>query len=150
MAEHHQPPARSRDRGSAERHGTLIEQAWQDVDIFSYVKQSYLLAAACIQEMVVGNDMREMAIRDAMDFYARQFVGALSATNFAVSNPEVIRATIDTGGENLINGLKNLLKELEAARSGAGTQTAEQTRFVIGQTVATTPGKVISATNSWS
>ena len=70
-----------------------------------------MLAARCIREMVVGNDMREMAIRDAMDFYARQFVGALSATNFAVSNPEVIRATIDTGGENLINGLKNLLQE---------------------------------------
>jgi polyhydroxyalkanoate synthase len=123
--------------------GTLIEQAWQDVDIFSYVKQSYLLAAGCVREMVVGNDTRETAIRDAMDFYARQFVGALSATNFAVSNPEVIRAAIDTGGENLIDGLKNLLKELEAARRGAATQTAEQTRFVIGQTVATTPGKVI-------
>jgi polyhydroxyalkanoate synthase len=123
--------------------GTLIEQPWQDVDIFSYVKQSYLLVAGCVREMVAGDDTPETAIRDAMDFYARQFVGALSPTNFAVSNPEVIRAAIDTRGENLINGLQNLLKELEAVRRGAATRTAEQTRFAIGQTLATTPGKVI-------
>jgi poly[(R)-3-hydroxyalkanoate] polymerase subunit PhaC len=118
----------------------LQEETWQDVDIFSYVKQSHLLAASLVR---VGNGVSQTAIREAMDFYVRQFVGALSASNFALTNPEVIRATIETHGENLISGLNNLLKELEGIRGGPGTPKAGQPQFVIGETLATTPGKII-------
>ena len=121
--------------------GPLDDEVWQDIDIFGYVKQSYLLAARCIRDMGIESGASETAIRDTMDFYTRQFVGSLSATNFALGNPEVIRATVETRGENLITGLKNLLKALEGARPGFGTGQGD--RFVIGQTIATTPGKVI-------
>ncbi len=97
--------------GSAE---ATHEEVWQDGDIFSYVKQSYLLAARSIRE-IGGNGASAMVARDLMDFYTRQFVRALSATDFALSNPEMIRATIEMRGENLITGLNNLLRELEAA-----------------------------------
>src|SRR6266511_2338576 len=117
----------------------LDDKAWQDIDIFGYVKQSYLLAARCIANMAGESGASETATRETMDFYTRQFVGALSATNFALGNPEVIRATIETRGENLITGLKNLLNALEGARRGSGARHGD--RFVVGQTVATTPGK---------
>jgi polyhydroxyalkanoate synthase len=119
----------------------LSDEAWQDIDIFGYVKQSYLLAARCVQDMAGESGAGETAIRDTMDFYARQFVGALSARNFALANPEVIRATVETRGENLLTGLKNLLKALEDARRGSGPE--HDGRFAVGETVATTPGKVI-------
>lgn len=122
--------------------GALHAEAWQDVDIFGYVKQSYLLAAGCIRHLV-GNGASEPAIREAFNFYARQFVSALSATNFALRNPEMLRAAIETRGENLIGGLKNLLSELEAARGEHGVPNAQRPLFVIGETLATTPGKVI-------
>ena len=115
------------------------EEVWQDGDIFSYVKQSYLLAARSIRE-IGGNGASATVARDLMDFYTRQFVRALSATDFALSNPEMIRATIEMRGENLITGLNNLLRELEAA---IGVRGRGRPPFVVGQTVAATPGKVI-------
>jgi polyhydroxyalkanoate synthase len=129
-----EPPTQGPRPGEA-----LHEEAWQDVDIFSYVKQCYLLAAGSVREMV-GNGASAMATRDLLDFYTRQFVSALSPTDFALSNPEVIRATIETRGENLIGGLNNVLKELEAAMRG---RDAGQRSFAVGQTLAATPGKVI-------
>lgn len=116
----------------------LDKQTWQDVDILSYVKQSYLLAAGCVREML-GNGSRDAAVRETMDFYTRQFLGALSPRDFAVSNPEIVRATIETRGENLISGLNNLLKELEAATLARGSTR----QFIIGRTLATTLGKVV-------
>ena len=118
------------------------EEVWQDGDIFSYVKQSYFLAAGSTRG-IRGNGANAMVARDLIDFYTRQFVRALSATDFALSNPEVIRATIETRGENLISGLNNLLRELETAIGGHGMRGRGNQPFVIGQTLAATPGKVV-------
>lgn len=122
--------------------GTLAE-CLQDADIFAYIKQSYLLAARCVRQMVGNGQTSEAAMRDALDFYARQFAAALSPASFALTNPEVIRATIETRGESLIGGLKNLLAELEAARRNTASPGSVDQRFIVGETIAATPGKLI-------
>jgi polyhydroxyalkanoate synthase len=122
--------------------GGTAETDWRDVDVFSYVKQSYLLAARWTQETMAAGPSTE-SLRDTMDFCARQLAGSLTPLGFAMTNPEVIRAACETHGENLINGLRNVLNALEPACLGTAAHAAAGDGFVVGKTVATTPGKVI-------
>src|SRR3546814_18383249 len=51
-----------------------------------------------------------------VDFYTRQFVDAMAPSNFVMTNPEVLRATLESGGENLVKGLNNLLDDIERGK----------------------------------
>ncbi len=77
-----------------------------------------------------------------MAFYTRQFADALAPTNFPLTNPDVLNATLASNGENLVKGLDNLLADIER---GQGELSIRQSAdgFVIGENVATTPGKVV-------
>ncbi len=116
--------------------------AWRENEVFDFIKQSYLLTANAMQEMVGklhGLDEKE---RGRVAFYTRQFADALAPTNFPLTNPDVLKATIASNGENLVKGLDNLLADIER---GQGELSIRQTAdgFVIGENVATAPGKVV-------
>ena len=100
-------------------------------DVFNYVKQSYLLADQWVHLVGHVGKSSEAVARETAEFYARQFTSVLTASAFAATNPEVIRATIEMQGENLLTGLKNLLGALECwtpARCDAGPRGAAPTR----------------------
>jgi polyhydroxyalkanoate synthase len=78
-----------------------------------------------------------------LDFYTRQFTDALAPSNFVMTNPEVLRATIDSGGENLVNGLKHLLADLERGKGRLAIQMTDPNAFQVGKNIAVTPGKVV-------
>ena len=78
-----------------------------------------------------------------VDFYTRQFVDAIAPSNFVLTNPEVLRATIESRGENLINGLKNLLDDLERGKGRLAIRMTDMAAFRIGENIAVTPGKVV-------
>ena len=78
-----------------------------------------------------------------VDFYTRQFVDAIAPTNFVMTNPEVLRATIESRGENLVHGLKNLLDDLERGKGRLAITMTDMAAFKIGENVGTTPGKVV-------
>ena len=128
--------------GDDDLDGRFTHEAWHDNDIFFFIKQSYLLASRWLMRTVRDIDGLSPATRQKVEFYTRQFVNALSPTNFALTNPEVIRATIESRGENLVNGLKHLLDDLDwgAALIGISDKTVA---LRPGETVAATPGKVI-------
>jgi polyhydroxyalkanoate synthase len=118
------------------------DKDWQENQVFDFIKQSYLLTANWLQKTVAGiqgMDEREQA---RASFYARQFVDAIAPSNFVLTNPEVLRETLRSNGDNLVRGLDNLLFDLER---GQGELSIRQTtdNFVVGRDVATTPGKVI-------
>ncbi|MGF1641131.1 MAG: PHA/PHB synthase family protein [Rhodospirillales bacterium] len=119
------------------------DEAWQDNEVFNYIKQSYLLASRWIEKTVRDTQGLDPKVKEKVEFYTRQFVSALSPTNFAMTNPEVIRQTIETRGENLINGLKNILIDLERGKGTLRISQTDYDAFVIGENIATTPGKVI-------
>ncbi|HEX4026995.1 MAG TPA: class I poly(R)-hydroxyalkanoic acid synthase [Rhizomicrobium sp.] len=117
-------------------------EAWRENEVFDFIKQSYLLTANAMQEMVGklhGLDEKE---RGRIAFYTRQFADALAPTNFPLTNPDVLKATIASNGENLVKGLDNLLADIER---GHGELSIRQTSgdFAIGENVATAPGKVV-------
>jgi poly[(R)-3-hydroxyalkanoate] polymerase subunit PhaC len=79
-----------------------------------------------------------------VDFYTRQFIDALSPSNFVLTNPEVLRETVQSGGQNLIQGLKNLLKDLDRGdHRQLRIRMTDLEAFKLGMNVATTKGKVV-------
>src|SRR6201996_2950029 len=116
--------------------------AWEQNEIFAFIKQSYLLTANAIQEMVGKLNGLDDTERARVAFYTRQFADAFAPTNFPLTNPDVLKATVASNGENLVKGLDNLLADIER---GQGELSIRQSAdgFVIGENVATAPGKVV-------
>ena len=78
-----------------------------------------------------------------IDFYTRQFVDALAPSNFLLTNPEALRATIESRGQNLLNGLKNLLDDLDRGKGRLAIGMTDLTAFRLGENIAATPGKIV-------
>lgn len=116
---------------------------WEHNPMFDYIKQSYLLTAEWLQETVA--ETPGLAPKDAqkVEFYTKQYVDAMSPSNFMFTNPEVLRETIDSRGENLVRGLQNLLDDLKESDGQLKIRQADPAAFEVGGNVATTPGKVI-------
>ena len=118
------------------------DKEWQENQLFDFIKQSYLLTANWLQSTVAKVNGIDEPNRRRIEFYTKQFVDAFAPTNFVLTNPEVLRATLQSNGENLVNGLNNLLEDL---KRGEGQLSIRQSAdaFVLGENIATTPGKVI-------
>lgn len=119
------------------------DDAWKDIEVFDFIKQSYLLSARYIQDVVKQADDLPPATAQKVDFYSRQFIDAMSPSNFLLTNPEVLRKTAETGGENLIKGLSNLLGDLERGKGNLRIKMTDMEAFKIGENIAVTPGKVV-------
>jgi polyhydroxyalkanoate synthase len=118
------------------------DRDWQENQIFDFIKQSYLLTANWLQSTVARVEGLDPKARRRIEFYTKQFADAFAPTNFVLTNPEVLRATLKSNGENLVRGLNNLLEDLDR---GQGQLSIRQTTdaFKVGENIATAPGKVI-------
>jgi polyhydroxyalkanoate synthase len=84
------------------------DEQWAENVVFDFIKQSYLLAADSLQNVVQEVEGLDDKTTRKVQFYTRQFVDAMAPTNFALTNPTVLQATFDSSGENLLKGLQNL------------------------------------------
>jgi polyhydroxyalkanoate synthase len=119
------------------------DAAWQDNQVFDFVKQSYLLTARWLQSTVQSVEGLDEKTARKIDFYTRQFVDAMAPSNFVLTNPEVLRATMESRGENLLKGLQNLLDDLERGKGQLKIKMTDLEAFEVGRNIAVTPGKVI-------
>ncbi len=119
------------------------DDAWRENEVFDFIKQSYLLSARYFQNVVGGVDGLDQKTAQKVDFYTRQFVDAMSPSNFLMTNPEVLRKTAETGGENLLKGLSHLLADLERGKGQLRIRMTDDSKFRVGENIAVTPGKVV-------
>jgi polyhydroxyalkanoate synthase len=119
------------------------DEAWRENEVFDFIKQSYLLSARYFQNVVSGVEGLDPKTAQKVDFYTRQFVDAMSPSNFLLTNPEVLRKTAETGGENLLKGLSNLLADLERGKGQLRIRMTDDSKFKVGENIAVTPGKVV-------
>ena len=119
------------------------DPAWKEEVVFDYLKQSYLLTARWMQQTVRQVEGVDEKTAQKIDFYTRQFMDAMSPSNFAMTNPQVVKATVETKGENLIKGLQNLLTDLERGKGKLAIRQTDMNAFKVGENVATSPGKVV-------
>jgi polyhydroxyalkanoate synthase subunit PhaC len=116
---------------------------WDESYVFDFIKQSYLLTARWMQSTVKNVEGLDDKTAKKVDFYTRQFVDAMAPSNFAMTNPEVIRSTLESGGENLVKGLSNLLTDLERGKGQLSIKMTDMEAFKVGENIAVTPGKVV-------
>lgn len=119
------------------------DHLWQDSFAFDFIKQSYLLTSSWLQKSVRNTEGLSQKGKDKVDFYTRQFIDAMAPTNFAITNPEVLRATMDSQGQNLIKGLTNLVEDLERGGGDLEISKTQYDAFEVGKNLATTEGAVI-------
>jgi len=116
---------------------------WSSNFLFDHIKQSYLIAARHIQQAVAKVDGLPPDSEKKVAFFTRQYVDALSPSNFLMTNPQVLRETVATGGKNLVRGLNNLLSDIEKGGGKLRISMTDESAFQLGRNVATTPGKVV-------
>ena len=119
------------------------DPAWTQNPFFDFLRQSYVHTAKWAEDMVLEAKGIDPHTRHKAQFYVRQLAAALSPSNFVALNPELIRATIEQNGANLVRGAQMLAEDVE---SGGGELKLRQTdggTFEVGVNLATTPGKVV-------
>ena len=115
---------------------------WQANPVFDMIRKTYLALSDRLLGTVEEMDGVDDEGRQRLRFAVRSFVDAMSPSNFALTNPQVLQRTLETRGENLLRGLANMLKDVSA---GQLTQTKSGV-FEVGRNLATTPGKVVKET----
>ncbi len=118
------------------------DPAWSEQLLFDVLKQSYLLTSQHIMKLIASGNLDKKQ-QHKLDFFSRQMVDALSPGNFALTNPEVLKATIDSKGGNLVNGMKNLVHDLVEGKGQLKISMVDKSKFEVGKNIATTPGKVV-------
>lgn len=111
---------------------------WSENPVFNYIKESYLIASNLLNQMVSKAQLDDKA-KQKLEFYTQQYIDAMSPTNFAATNPEVIQQAVETKGQSLIDGLQNLIGDLEKGRISMTDEMA----FTLGENLATTEGAVV-------
>jgi polyhydroxyalkanoate synthase subunit PhaC len=112
---------------------------WQLNPVFDFLKQSYLLISTTLLKVVSEREGLTAQQQRKLVFYLRQFLDAISPTNTLFTNPEVIRETIQSGGQNLITGMQNLVRDIQAGQ----VKMTDTKAFAPGKNLAMTPGQVI-------
>ena len=115
---------------------------WRDNPLFDTIRQSYLAISDQLLGSVDKVEGLDQAARHKLRFATKSFVDAMSPSNFALTNPEVMKRTIETRGDNLLNGLSNMLGDIKAGQMSQSKAGA----FEVGRNLAMTPGKVIHET----
>lgn len=115
---------------------------WDTHPGFSFLKSQYLINAEAVKDAVKQMDLdpREKA---RVDYFARQIVDMFAPTNFLGTNPDALEKAVATEGESLVQGLENLVADLEASNGELLVTLADRKAFVLGQNIAATPGKVV-------
>ncbi|MBA4501927.1 PHA/PHB synthase family protein [Marinobacterium marinum] len=113
-------------------------EEWSKNPVFDYIKQSYLLTSHMLMDMAQHANLSTQE-QQKLEFYTQQYVDALSPSNFALTNPEVLQQALETKGASLVDGLKNLLSDIDKGRISMTDEDA----FELGTNLATTEGAVV-------
>ena len=116
---------------------------WDKNPLFDYIKQTYLATAGLMQGLVTGADGLDEKSAKKLEFYTKQYLDAIAPTNFALTNPQVLHATVETGGRNLLDGLKNFLADIDPKDGKLKTRMVDTSAFELGKNVAISPGKIV-------
>ncbi len=119
------------------------DKDWQEHAVFDFLKQFYLVSTNWAQDLVKKAEGLDDHTRHKARFYVEQIANALSPSNFALTNPEVLRTTLATNGANLVEGLKHLERDMKGADGRLRIKQSDTAAFALGKNIAMTPGKVI-------
>ncbi|MFC6489730.1 PHA/PHB synthase family protein [Nitratireductor sp. GCM10026969] len=117
---------------------------WASHAFFDFLKQAYLVTARWAADLVENAEGLDEESRHKARFYVRQFTDALSPSNFVMTNPQLLRETFESDGENLVRGMRMLAEDIAAGKGELRLRQADYSKFEVGRNLATTPGKVVA------
>jgi polyhydroxyalkanoate synthase subunit PhaC len=119
------------------------DPAWDTNPVFDLLKQQYLISTRWIEEELETLAGIEPRTAQQVAFYTRQFMQAMAPSNFLLTNPEALQATLESRGENLVRGLANLVADRERGGGRLRVSTSDLGAFTVGEDLAVTPGQVV-------
>ena len=116
---------------------------WSNTQFFDFWKQAYLLTSRWAEDVTRSTEGVDDKTRKRALFYLEQLLAALSPSNFPLTNPEVMRATLATNAENLVQGMAHFVRDLEQSKDLLRISQTDLSAFEVGRNLAVTPGKVV-------
>jgi polyhydroxyalkanoate synthase len=116
---------------------------WSSGQFFDFWKQAYLLTARWAEDVTRKTEGVDEKTRQRALFYLEQLLAAISPSNFALTNPEVLRTTIATNAANLVQGMTHLAQDIEQSKDLLRISQTDLSAFEVGKNLAITPGKVV-------
>ncbi len=114
---------------------------WDDYPLFNYLKQSYLNTSALLLATVEKADVDPIT-RKKLSFFTKQYLDAVAPSNYAATNPEVLKLALETEGESVTAGMRQLLADMERGRISMTDEEA----FEVGRNIGVSEGEVIFQT----
>ncbi|BAM89719.1 poly-beta-hydroxybutyrate polymerase [Bradyrhizobium oligotrophicum S58] len=133
------PPAIS----PSPRDRRFADPEWKSNQFFDFVMQAYLLTTQWAQDLVHNAEGLDPHTRKKAEFYVNQITNALAPSNFVLTNPEVLRQTLASSGDNLVRGMQMLAEDIEAGKGSLKIRQSDPGNLEVGVNMAMTPGKVI-------
>ena len=116
---------------------------WETHPGFNFVKEQYLINAEAVQDAVSDMPSLTETERKRVAYFTQQIVNMLAPTNFLGTNPDALEKAVATDGASLVQGLENLVADIEANDGEFGVTLSDPKAFVVGQNIASTPGSVV-------
>ncbi len=119
---------------------------WDSNQFYSFLRDFYLVTSRNINKIVseIGDvDGIDEQKKKKLVFFTKQITDALSPSNFLLLNPELLKITFETGGDNLIKGFENFINDVNSVDGNISIKMTDRQAFELGKNIATTPGKVI-------
>ncbi|WP_420003262.1 class I poly(R)-hydroxyalkanoic acid synthase [Arenibacterium sp. LLYu02] len=116
---------------------------WENNPYFKFVRDQYLTNAEAIRTAVEEVEDLDRIDKQRLSYFADQIINMMAPTNFLATNPDALEKAVETEGQSLIDGLENLVADLEANNGELIVRLADESAFEIGRNIATTPGQVV-------
>src|SRR6202035_1316223 len=116
---------------------------WSSNQFFDFLKQGYLLTTNWANRLVRDAEGLDPHERQKAEFYMRQIVNAVAPSNFVLTNPELLRTTLATNAENLVEGMRMLAEDIQAGDGSLRIRQSDSSMFEVGRNLGITPGKVV-------
>ncbi|OSP54258.1 class I poly(R)-hydroxyalkanoic acid synthase [Pseudoruegeria sp. SK021] len=116
---------------------------WDTHPYFNYVKQNYLLTSQAIGEALDDLDGLEKDDRKRVQYFTQQIIDMFAPNNFLATNPDALERAVETNGQSLVDGLENLVKDIEENSGELVVTLADKSAFTVGENLAMTPGSVV-------
>ncbi|WP_428928762.1 PHA/PHB synthase family protein [Marinibacterium sp. SX1] len=116
---------------------------WDSHPYFNFIKQQYLINAEAIQQAVLDVDDMDEVEKRRLSYFAKQIVDMMAPTNFLATNPDALEKALETDGQSLIDGLENLIRDLEANDGELVVRLADESAFKLGENIGASKGEVV-------
>jgi polyhydroxyalkanoate synthase len=121
----------------------FADPEWSQNQFFDFLKQAYLLGTQWAERLVKNAGGVDETTRKKAEFYVKQIANAVSPSNFVLTNPELLRETLASNGENLVRGMHMLSEDIQAGQGTLKIRQSDPSMFDVGRNLAVTPGKVV-------